>query len=61
MPAKKELKKMAGREYYGIVRSTFLINPDGKIAALWSEVKVKDHVQEVLETLRQIKKDAASS
>jgi len=56
-----QLKKMAGREYYGIVRSTFLINPDGKIAALWSKVKVKDHVQEVLETLRHIKKDAASS
>jgi peroxiredoxin Q/BCP len=38
----------------GIVRSTFLIDPSGKIAKVWSNVKVKDHaseVKKVLETL----------
>ncbi len=45
-------KKFMGREFLGIVRSTFLINPEGKIAHIWSPVKVKGHVNEVLEKLR---------
>ncbi len=44
-------KKMAGREYMGIVRSTFLIDPDGVIQKVWSPVKVKDHAKAVKETL----------
>ena len=50
-----QLKKMMGKEYMGIVRSTFLIDPSGKIAKLWSNVKVKDHANDVkkaLETLQ---------
>ena len=47
-------KKFMGREFMGIVRSTFLINPEGKIVAIWDNVKVKDHAKEVLETLNSI-------
>lgn len=48
-------KKMAGREYYGIIRSTFLINPEGKIAHIWHKVKAQGHAEEVLKTLRKLK------
>jgi len=34
-------KKMCGREYMGVVRSTFIIDPDGTIQAIWSNVKVR--------------------
>jgi len=50
-----QLKKMYGKEYMGIVRSTFLINQDGEIAYIWSKVKVKGHAQEVLEKLKELK------
>lgn len=43
-----QLKKFMGKEYMGIVRSTFLIDPDGKIAQIWSNVRVKNHVDTVL-------------
>ena len=49
-------KKFMGKEFMGILRSTFLIDPKGKIVKIWSNVKVKDHAQEVLETLKNIKK-----
>ena len=42
-----QLKKMYGREYYGVIRSTYLINPDGEIEFIWPKVKVKGHVDEV--------------
>jgi peroxiredoxin Q/BCP len=41
-------KKMAGREYMGVVRTTFLIDPDGKIAQVWEKVRVNGHADEVL-------------
>ncbi len=44
-------KKFMGREFMGIVRSTFLIDKSGKIKKIWSPVSVKDHVKEVLENL----------
>ena len=47
-------KKFVGKEYMGIVRSTFLIDPKGKIIKIWSNVRVKDHAQEVLDTLKNI-------
>lgn len=43
-------KKMYGREYMGVLRSTFLIDPSGKILAAWNKVKVKGHASEVLQT-----------
>ncbi len=48
-----QLKKMYGREYYGVVRSTFLINPDGNIDQIWNKVKVKEHVEDVLCALKK--------
>ena len=41
-------KKFLGRSFQGIVRSTFLIGPDGKIEQVWDNVKVKNHAAEVL-------------
>lgn len=43
-----QMKKMFGREYMGIVRSTFLIDENGMLAAEWRKVKVKGHVEAVL-------------
>lgn len=48
------LKKMAGREYMGIIRSTFLIDPEGTVAAVWRKVRVKGHVEQVLARLREL-------
>ena len=49
-------KKFMGREFMGIVRTTFLIDKKGKILKVWENVKVKDHAKEVLETLQNILK-----
>ncbi len=49
-----QLKKFMGKEYMGVVRSTFLIDPSGKIVQVWSKVKVKDHVDTVLKAVRAI-------
>ncbi|MGM9943375.1 MAG: thioredoxin-dependent thiol peroxidase [Lysinibacillus sp.] len=46
------LKKMYGREYMGIERSTFLINEQGIIVAQWRKVKVKNHIEAVLSQLK---------
>ncbi len=48
------LKKLYGREYMGIERSTFLIGTDGKIAQIWRKVRVKGHVEAVLEAAQSI-------
>ncbi|MDH5543621.1 MAG: thioredoxin-dependent thiol peroxidase [Nitrospinota bacterium] len=50
-----KLKKMAGKEYMGIVRTTYLINPMGKIAEVWDKVKAKGHAKEVLDKLTELK------
>ena len=44
-------KKFMGKEYDGIIRSTFLINAEGEIAQEWKKVKVKGHVDAVLEAI----------
>ncbi|MBU7594875.1 thioredoxin-dependent thiol peroxidase [Metabacillus halosaccharovorans] len=49
-----KLKKNFGKEYMGIERSTFIIDPDGKIIKEWRKVKVKDHVEEALNYIREI-------
>jgi peroxiredoxin Q/BCP len=49
-----QLKKFMGREYMGVVRSTFLISPEGKIAYTWTKVKVKNHVEEVKAKLAEL-------
>jgi len=45
-------KKLYGREYVGIERSTFLIDPKGRIAQAWRPVKVPGHAQAVLDALK---------
>ena len=45
-----QMKKFMGREGLGIVRSTFLIDPDGRIAKVWSPVKVAGHVQDIIDS-----------
>ena len=47
-------KNMYGRKYMGIERSTFLINTNGILVDEWRKVKVKGHVEEVLEALNNI-------
>ncbi|WP_168121621.1 thioredoxin-dependent thiol peroxidase [Paenibacillus sp. HB172176] len=49
-----QLKKLYGREYMGIVRSTFLIDEKGNLAREWRKVKVKGHAQEVLEAAKAL-------
>jgi len=49
-----QLKKFMGKEYMGVVRSTFIINPDGKVDAVWSKVRVKEHVEAVKEKLAEL-------
>ncbi len=43
------LKKYMGREYYGINRTTFLINEDGKLVKIYEKVKPAEHAQEIME------------
>ena len=50
-----KLKKLYGREYMGIDRSTFLIGEDGTLLEEWRGVKVKGHVDEVLEACKKHK------
>ena len=49
-----QLKKFMGKEYMGVVRSTFIINPEGDVAAVWSKVRVKGHVDAVKEKLLEL-------
>ena len=47
-------KSLYGRRFMGIVRSTFLIDKDGKLRAEWRKVKVSGHAEEVLETVKAL-------
>jgi thioredoxin-dependent peroxiredoxin len=47
-------KKNYGKTYMGIVRSTFLIDEKGKIAAVWRNLRVKNHVEKVLEEAQKL-------
>lgn len=49
-----QLKKNYGKEYMGIVRSTYIINPEGIIKAVFENVRVKDHVAKVKEELKAL-------
>ena len=44
-------KSMYGKKYFGIIRSTFILDEQGKIEKEWRKVKVKGHVEEVLESI----------
>lgn len=47
-------KSMYGKKYFGIVRSTFLIDGSGKIVRAWPKVKVPGHAEEVLEAVQAL-------
>lgn len=61
-----QLKKFMGKEFMGVVRTTFIINPEGNIAAIWEKVNVRKkkkingetveviHVEEVRKTLEEL-------
>ncbi len=49
-------KNMYGKKKMGIIRSTVLIGPDARVKKIWPKVRVKGHADEVLETLRELKK-----
>ena len=49
-----KLKSMYGRQYIGIDRSTFIVGVDGKIIKEWRSVKVTGHVDEVLNTIKNL-------
>lgn len=49
-----KLKKMYGKEYMGVIRSTVMIDPQGRVGHIWEKVKVKGHVEEVLEKTREL-------
>ncbi len=50
-----QLKKMCGREYMGVVRTTYLVDPAGTIQYVWAKVRVKGHVDNVIEKLKELK------
>ena len=62
-PGKKVLEKygvwreksMYGRKYMGVVRTTYLIDPQGKVAFRWDKVKVAGHDEAVLEKIRELR------
>mgnify|MGYP003316115181 CR=1 FL=1 len=49
-----KLKSMYGKQYLGVDRSTFLVSEEGKIIKEWRSVKVKGHVEEVLEAVENL-------
>jgi len=50
----RRMKSFLGKSFLGIVRSTFLIGPDGRIAKIWDKVKAKGHAAEVLEAAKKL-------
>ena len=50
-------KTLYGRKFMGVVRSTFLIGPDGKLRKEWRKVKVKGHADEVLDSVIMLNGD----
>lgn len=47
-------KSMFGRRFMGVERATFLLGPDGRIARIWRKVRIKGHVEAVLEAVRAL-------
>lgn len=47
-------KSMYGKKYMGIVRTTFIIDPSGKISKIFPKVKVEEHNSEVMEALKEL-------
>ena len=47
-------KKMYGKTFMGIVRTTFIIDEEGIVQKIWPKVKVKGHIEEVLEAIQNL-------
>lgn len=47
-------KKLFAKKYMGIVRTTYLIDPQGKVARRWDKVKVAGHVADVIKTISKV-------
>ena len=45
---------MYGREYEGIIRTTYIIDKDGKVAKVYPKVRVKDHEKKILEAINEL-------
>ena len=50
----RRMKKFLGKSFLGIVRSTFVIGPDGKIEKVWDNVSAKGHAEDVLAALASL-------
>lgn len=48
------MKKFMGKEFMGTIRTTFLIDKNGKIRKIWDKVKVKNHAEDVLEEVKKL-------
>src|ERR1700688_1029765 len=48
----RRMKSFLGKSYFGIVRSTVLIGPDGKVEKIWASAESKGHAAEVVEALK---------
>jgi len=48
------VKKLYGKEYEGVIRSTYIIDPDGNIAHSWEKVRVKNHIADVKNKLKEL-------
>jgi peroxiredoxin Q/BCP len=51
------IKKMYGKEYEGVIRSTYIITPDRKIGFGWEKVRVKGHAEAVKEKLKELQQN----
>jgi thioredoxin-dependent peroxiredoxin len=56
-----KMKNMYGKQVRGIERSTFLIDPQGLLIREWRKVKVKSHIEEVLEALTEVTKNSLAN
>ena len=54
----RRMKRFLGKSFLGIVRSTVLIGPDGKVQRVWETVKAKGHAAEVIEALKGLRQAA---
>jgi len=51
-----KMKSLFGKQYQGLVRSTFVLDSEGKLLREWREVKVSGHAKEVLDYVKSLKK-----